>query len=224
MTTTTKSRSKDEAETLADAQHELDDLEKELAALPARVREAVSKGDSAAPIGLRHRQDAIGVDLWLRWGEHTALTAGQIDAERRRITVDRQVVETRSALRESLPKGRRRRVTMYPAITPAGVDLAGLVQRRLDDLDTPAALMFPAPKGDWARRSNYGRNLWDPAAEFVTWPKNPDGKGWHWTFHSLRDVFATWALAQPGIRIEDVSRLHGQLLDPRHPRDLRTCQ
>ena len=53
----------------------------------------------------------------LRWGEHTALTVGQIDVDRRRITVDRQVVETRSALRESLPKGRRRRVTMYPAVT-----------------------------------------------------------------------------------------------------------
>ena len=45
----------------------------------------------------------------LRWGEHAALTAGQVDPERRRITVDRQVVETRCELRESLPKGRRRR-------------------------------------------------------------------------------------------------------------------
>ncbi|MGH9078820.1 MAG: tyrosine-type recombinase/integrase, partial [Acidimicrobiales bacterium] len=30
-----------------------------------------------------------------------------------------------------------------------------------------------------------------------------------WTFHSLRHVFATWALNQPGLRIEDVSRLMG---------------
>jgi integrase len=145
----------------------------------------------------------------LRWGEHTALTAGQIDADRRRVTVDRQIVETRSALRESPPKGRRRRVTMYPVVTPSGVDLAGLVRRRLDELDTPGALSFPAPRGDWARRSNSGRNLWDPAAEFVGWPKGPDGHGWIWTFHSLRHVFATWALTQPGIRIEDVSRRMG---------------
>jgi integrase len=41
------------------------------------------------------------------------------------------------------------------------------------------------------------------------WPKNPDGNGWYWTFHSLRHVFATWALGQPNIRIEDVSRLMG---------------
>ncbi len=36
----------------------------------------------------------------------------------------------------------------------------------------------------------------------------PDGR-WVWTFHSLRHVFATWALSQPGARIEDVSRLMG---------------
>ena len=98
---------------------------------------------------------------------------------------------------------------MHPELTPAEVDLASLVRRRLDELDAPGALMFPAPRGGWARRSNYGRNLWDPAAEFVAWPENPDGDGWYWTFHSLGHVCATWALAQPGIRIEDVSRLMG---------------
>ena len=145
----------------------------------------------------------------MRWGEHAALTAGQVDVERRRITVDRQVVELRSGLRESLPKGRRRRVTMYPATTPGGVDLDVMAQRRLAELDDPNQLLFPAPRGGWARRSNYGRNLWDLACEFIGWPKNPDGDGWYWTFHSLRHVFATWALAQPNIRIEDVSRLMG---------------
>ena len=98
----------------------------------------------------------------------------QVDPERRRITVDRQVVETRCELRESLPKGRRRRVTMYPARTPAGVALGELVQRRLHELGDPAALMFPAPRGGWHRRSNYGRNLLDPACEFIGWPKAPD--------------------------------------------------
>ena len=145
----------------------------------------------------------------LRWGEHAGLTAGQIEADRRRVTVDRQVVETRSELREGLPKGRRRRVTVYPACTPGSVDLDEMVERRLAELTDPSELMFPAPRGGWARRSNYGRNLWDPACEFVGWPKDPDGSGWFWTFHSLRHVFATWALSQPGIRIEDVSRLLG---------------
>ena len=145
----------------------------------------------------------------LRWGEHAALTGAQVETDRRRVTVDRQVVETRSELREALPKGRRRRVTMYPACTPGGVDLDALVERRLSELTEPAELMFPAPRGGWERRSNYGRNLWDPACEFIGWPKNPDRNGWLWTFHSLRHVFATWAMGQPSIRIEDVSRLLG---------------
>ena len=145
----------------------------------------------------------------LRWGEHSALTAGQVEAGRRRVTVDRQVVELRSGLHKALPKGRRRRVTVYPACTPGGVDLDEMVERRLAELADPAELMFPAPRGGWARRSNYGRNLWDPACEFIGWPKDPDDHGWYWTFHSLRHVFATWSLGQPGIRIEDVSRLMG---------------
>ncbi|MGH9149450.1 MAG: tyrosine-type recombinase/integrase [Acidimicrobiales bacterium] len=143
----------------------------------------------------------------LRWGEHVALSADRVDATRRRVSVDCQVVETRSALKQTLPKGRRRRVTVYPAATPAGVDLAGLVAARLAEVG-PEGLMFPAPRGGWARRSNYGRNTWDPAASAATWPRRHDGR-WAWTFHSLRHVFATWALAQPGLRIEDVSRLLG---------------
>jgi integrase len=39
--------------------------------------------------------------------------------------------------------------------------------------------------------------------------EEPRRRGCYWTFHSLRHVFATWALSQPGIRIKDVSRLMG---------------
>jgi integrase len=142
----------------------------------------------------------------LRWGEHVALTADRIDPARRRIVVDTQVVETRSTLKLALPKGRRRRVTMFPAVTPGGVDLAALVDKRLAELGS-GELVFPAPMGGWLRRSNYGRNTWDPSAAEIGWPRE-DGH-WRWTFHSLRHVFATWALNQPGMRIEDVSRLLG---------------
>lgn len=55
----------------------------------------------------------------LGWGEMAALTAERVDPARRRITVDRQVIETRHALAVAPPKNRRRRTTMYPARTPA---------------------------------------------------------------------------------------------------------
>ena len=143
----------------------------------------------------------------MRWGEHVALTADRVDPTRRRLVIDRQMLETRSGLQETLPKGRRRRVTMYPAAAPAGADLAEMVDRRLAELG-PEDVVFPAPRGGWERRSNYGRNIWDPAATRAGWPRAETGR-WIWTFHSLRHVFATWALNQPGLRLEDVSRLMG---------------
>ncbi len=143
----------------------------------------------------------------LRWGEMAGLTADRVDPARRCIVVERQVVETRHELSLGPPKNRRRRTTMYPARTPEGLDLAALVERRLAGLG-PDELMFPSPRGHWPRRSNYRRNTFAPAAAAAGWPTNPDGRQ-VWTFHSLRHVFATWALAQPGARIEDVSRLLG---------------
>ena len=150
----------------------------------------------------------------MRWGEMAALTADRVDGTRRRILIDRQVVEGRHTLRLGPPKSRRRRTTMYPARTPLGVDLEAMVAARLAEVDarpdasSPAALIFPSPRGCWARRSNFARNFFHPAAAAVGWPRKASGR-LHWSFHSLRHVFATWALAQPGARLEDVSKLLG---------------
>lgn len=83
---------------------------------------------------------------------------------------------------------------MYPAVTPGGLDLAALVDKRLDEV-ADQGLVFPAPQGGWARRSNYGRNIWDPAANEVGWPRD-DGRS-RWTFHSLRHVFAPGRSTSP---------------------------
>jgi integrase len=143
----------------------------------------------------------------LRWGEHAALTADRVNVSLRRIVVDRQIIETRHAVKLAPPKSRRKRITMFPARTPTGVELAAMVTRRLAEI-APDGLLFPSPQGHWARRSNYARNVFHPAAAQAGWPRRADGR-WAWTFHSLRHVFATWALSQPGARIEDVSRLLG---------------
>ena len=82
---------------------------------------------------------------------------------------------------------------MYPSETPGTVDLGAMVQWRLGELTGPNDLFFPARRGGWARRSNYGRNLGDPACEFVGWPKNADGECWYWTFHSLRAMRSSWS-------------------------------
>jgi integrase len=143
----------------------------------------------------------------LRWGEHAALTADRVDVARRRVVVDRQVIETRRGLKLAPPKSRRKRTTMFPARTAEGVELVGLVERRLAELPVDG-LLFPSSRGRWARRSNYRRTVFEPAARAAGWPRDDDRRS-PWTFHSLRHVFATWALGQPGARIEDVSRLLG---------------
>lgn len=143
----------------------------------------------------------------LRWGEHAALVARRVDCERRRVDVARQVVESRSGLSLALPKGRKRRTTIFPDVTPTGADLVAMIERRLAEVGDNG-LLFPAPRGQMARRSNYRRNVWVRAAHAADWPRGDDGRA-AWTFHSLRHVFATWLLARPGVTIEDVSRVMG---------------
>ncbi|MGH9917703.1 MAG: tyrosine-type recombinase/integrase [Nitrososphaerales archaeon] len=96
---------------------------------------------------------------------------------------------------------------MYPARTPNTIELADMLERRLAECGG-SGIVFSSPKGKWERRSNLRRNLFLPAAEAAGWPRRRDGR-LQWTFHSLRHVFATWALSQDGARIEDVSRLLG---------------
>lgn len=170
------------------------------------VHELAAAAAALTGVWWRELQILLVAYSGMRWGEHVALTWEQIDSDRRRIRLDRQVVEARNSLLPTLPKGRRRRITMFPVTTPGGIALAELVQRRLDELDF-GELMFPAARGGWMRRSNYGRQIWDPAAEAVGWPRG--GRQWQWTFHSLRHVFATWALHEAHIPIEDLSRLMG---------------
>ena len=84
-------------------------------------------------------------------GETAALTADRVDVERRRILIDRQVVEGRHGLTLAPPKSR---TTMYPARTPEGAELGSLLalglaelypfaRRRAGDASAPS----PVPSG-----------------------------------------------------------------------------
>lgn len=96
---------------------------------------------------------------------------------------------------------------MFPEVTPARFEFAAMLERRIAEVEAGAPL-FPAARGGWQRRSNYGHCIWDRAAVDVGWPRRDDGR-WLWPFHSLRHVFATSALHDAGILIEDLSRLMG---------------
>ena len=150
----------------------------------------------------------------LRWGELAALTADQVDQDTRVVAVDRKVIEIGGKLYLELPKGRKRRRTIYPRATPAGYPLAQKVSARLAQARTgqeagtnPRGLVFPSPRGAYWRSSNFARRVLAPAYLAAGW-RDTDGGG-PWTWHSLRHVFCTTALFTWNIEPADVSRLAG---------------
>ncbi len=150
----------------------------------------------------------------LRQGELFALTAGQIAAGARVITVDRKVVEVAGKLYVEAPKGRKRRSTIYPARTPSGYPLADKIAARIQqaraEQDTganPIGLMFPSPRGGYWRSSNFDRRVLAPAYLAAGW-RDADGNG-TWTWHSLRHVFCTAALFCWRLEATDVSCMAG---------------
>ena len=82
----------------------------------ARLGQALARGRRG---DLHELMAATAAYTGLRQGELFALTAGQIAAGARVITVDRKVVEVAGKLYVEAPKGRKRRSTIYPARTPA---------------------------------------------------------------------------------------------------------
>jgi len=150
----------------------------------------------------------------LRQGELFALTAGQVAAGARVITVDRKVVEVAGTLYLEAPKGRKRRSTIYPARTPAGYPLADTIAARAEQARAeqaaganPLGLMFPSPRGSWWRSSNFDRRVLAPAYQAAGW-RDPGCAG-AWTWHSLRHVFCTTALACWHLEPADVSCMAG---------------
>jgi integrase len=150
----------------------------------------------------------------LRWGELTALAAGQVDTNTRVIAVDRKVVEVAGHLYIEAPKGRKFRRTIYPRITPDGYPLADRLAARVEAAraeqeagTNPLGLVFPSPTGKLWWSSNFNRNVLKAAFRAAGW-RDGDGTG-TWTWHSLRHVFCTTALVAWKLDPTDVSRMAG---------------
>ena len=150
----------------------------------------------------------------LRQGEEFALTIGQITPDHRVIDVDRKVVEVGGKLFIELPKGRKRRKTIYPARTPEGYPLADKIAARIEEVRSemgaganPLGLMFPSPRGKHWRSSNFGRCVLAPAYVAAGW-RDADGNG-DWIWHSLRHVFCVTALFTWKLDATDVSCMAG---------------
>ena len=171
------------------------------------VHELAAAAAALTGVWWRELQILLVAYSGMRWGEHVALTWEQVDADRRRIRLDRQVVEAGSSPLPTLPKGRRPADHHVPG-HDAGRRRAGRAGATQTRRARVRRVAVPCgARGGWMGRSNYGRQIWDPAAEAIGWPKG--GRNLQWTFHSLRHVFATWALHEARVPIEDLSRLMG---------------
>jgi integrase len=150
----------------------------------------------------------------LRQGEEFALTIWQITPGSRVIDVDRKVVEVSGKLLTGLPKGCKRRKTIYPARTPQGYPLAARIEARIGQVRAemaagrnPLGLMFPSPRGKHWRSSNFDTRVLAPAYRAAGW-RDADGNG-EWTWHSLRHVFCVVALFTWHLEAHDVAPLAG---------------
>jgi integrase len=128
--------------------------------------------------------------------------------------VDRKVVDIAGRLYVEAPKGRKRRRTIYPRLTPAGYPLAERLAVRIEAARAeqeaganPLGLLFPSPMGKHLRSSNFERRSLALAYRAAAW-RDTDGNG-PWTWHSLRHVFCTTALFTWKLDPTDVSRMAG---------------
>ena len=150
----------------------------------------------------------------LRQGELFALTADQITPRSRVIDVDRKVIEVSGTLLTGLPKGCKRRKTIYPVRTPQGYPLAEKIQARIEAAraemeagTNPLGLIFPSPRGQYWRSSNFDRRVLADAYLAAGW-RDTGGNG-EWTWHSLRHVFCVTALFTWKLDATDVSCMAG---------------
>ncbi len=116
-----------------------------------------------------------------------------------RLRVERQINVIKGRPKEMLPKGDKRRTTVYPINTPAtsfyqqGYPLQEKLMERAGELKNLNDKLFPAPSGGYWWRSNFYRRVFAPAAHRAGWyPKG--AKKPTWTWHSLRHVFCTYYL------------------------------
>ena len=128
--------------------------------------------------------------------------------------MDRKVIEVSGTLLTGLPKGCKRRKTIYPVRTPQGYPLAEKIEARIQAAraeteagTNPAGLIFPSPRGQHWRSSNFDRRVLAAAYLAAGW-RDTGGNG-TWTWHSLRHVFCVTALFTWRLDATDVSCMAG---------------
>lgn len=112
----------------------------------------------AAVARLPERYRTFGAFLNLtgaRWAEACGLTWGQVDLDRRRVTIDRSLSQVNGKLHPRSTKSGRARVVPIPQ------ELAEALLTQVNSRQ-PAALVFTAPRGGPLRYDVWVRHVWEP--------------------------------------------------------------
>ena len=135
----------------------------------------------------------------LRWGELAALEARNVDFARRRIQVERAVVElTDGRLVYGTPKNHQQRSVPFPGFLTE--ELTDLVRERAS-----RELLFRSPNGHPLRVNNWKRKAFDKAADELI-ERHPDLL--RPTVHDLRHTAASLAISA-GANVKAVQRMLG---------------
>lgn len=160
----------------------------------------------------RELQVKLAAFSGLRLGEMTALRA--IDVDLGQSTIDVCRAWGRIERRFLDPKWNKVRTTFVAS------SVVGLLEARMEEVG-PGGLLFPrqnrdGAEGDVAVDYNmmFYQTRFNPARKELGWPKDPNSdRRWLWTWHSLRHVFCSWALANPpkglGLSAVDVAYFAG---------------
>ena len=183
--------------------------DRKLAANKARVVENLPSKKPKRKIYLTHQQvEAFTAELpeqWQRtlvalaaycgprWGEIVGLRVDNLDLLRRRIIIERNVVQVGSKFEVGTPKSGKPRTVALPLFV---VELlAKQAEGKARD-----GLLFPGPAGDWLRRPNSERGWFVAAAQKIGVPEL--------TPHDLRHTAASLAV-QSGASVKAVQAMLG---------------
>lgn len=135
----------------------------------------------------------------LRWGELAALECRNVDLDRRRVQVDRAVVElTNGQLVYGSPKNHQQRSVPFPSFLTDQL-------RALVALKGSRDLLFTSPYGRPLRVNNWKRKAFDKAADTLA-DNHPDLL--RPTVHDLRHTAASLAISA-GANVKAVQRMLG---------------
>jgi integrase len=169
-------------------------------------------------MGEKHSRWELATNLaaysGIRLGEMIGLRATSFHPAERSFRVTVQVQEADGAQTEEPPKRGKTRTVIFPHTTPGGYPLEEAVRLRIDDVQrelldgsNPRGLMFPGDKGGWVRRSHLNDRIVKPAYLKAGW--RGDQADGAWTWHTLRHVFCTTALADWKFSLTLVAQLAG---------------